>query len=97
MPYKFLSLPHYGIATEKDATGFFDRALKAVIDCRDFILSLNEKKLDQDAIYDMFYKKYATETLLGYQPLDAFIANARATIACTLREFAAGDDSAVQG
>jgi len=87
MPYKYLSLPHYGIASEKDANGFFDRALTAVESCRDFILSLNEKNLDPDAMLDQFYKKYATETLLGYQPREAFDANAKATIACTLREF----------
>jgi glyoxylase-like metal-dependent hydrolase (beta-lactamase superfamily II) len=96
MPYKFLSFPHCGIAAEKYANGFFDRALEAVVGCRDFILSMNEKKLDQEAMYDMFYKKYATETLLGYQPLDAFTANARATIACTLREFAPNDNSATK-
>jgi hypothetical protein len=88
MPYKFLSLPHYGIAAEKDANGFFDRTLEAVIVCRDFILDMNEKKLDQEAMLDMFFQKYGSETLFGYQPRDAFAANARATIACTLREFA---------
>jgi len=91
MPYKFLSLPHYGIAAEKDANGFFDKALEAIIACRDFILSMNEKKLDQEAMLDMFFQKYGSETLFGYQPRDAFAANARATIACTLREFAPND------
>jgi glyoxylase-like metal-dependent hydrolase (beta-lactamase superfamily II) len=88
MPYKFLSLPHYGIAAEKDANGFFDKALSAIIVCRDFILSMNEKQLDQEAMLEMFFQKYGSETLLSYQPRDAFAANARATIACTLREFA---------
>jgi glyoxylase-like metal-dependent hydrolase (beta-lactamase superfamily II) len=88
MPYKFLSLPHRGIASEKEAEDFFNRALEAVTACRDFILSMNEKNLNQEAILDMFFKKYGSEALFGYQPRDAFFANARATIACTLREFA---------
>jgi hypothetical protein len=44
----------------------------------------------------MFYKKYGSEALLSYQPLDAFTANAKATIACTLREFAPSDNNAAQ-
>jgi glyoxylase-like metal-dependent hydrolase (beta-lactamase superfamily II) len=87
MPYKFLSLPHTGIADEKDANGFFDKALEAAAVCRDFILSMNEKKLDREAMVDMFFKKYGSEKLFSYQPREAFDANARATIACTLREF----------
>jgi glyoxylase-like metal-dependent hydrolase (beta-lactamase superfamily II) len=88
LPYKYLSMPHSGIADEKDANVFFDKALESATACRDFILDMNEKKLDQEAMFDMFYKKYGTETLLSYQPWEAFAANARATIACTLREFA---------
>ncbi|MDR2717394.1 MAG: MBL fold metallo-hydrolase [Treponema sp.] len=91
MSYKFLSLPHRGIADEKDANGFFDKALEAATTCRDFILSMNEKKLDQETMIDMFFQKYGSETLFSYQPRDAFAANARATIACTLREFASNE------
>jgi len=88
MPYKFLSLPHQGIITKKDADVFFDRALEAAVSCRDFILSMNEKKLDHETMLEMFFQKYGSETLFSYQPREAFAANARATIACTLREFA---------
>jgi hypothetical protein len=42
---------------------------------------------------DMFFKKYGNEMLFSYQPKDAFFANARATIACTLREFAPNDNN----
>jgi glyoxylase-like metal-dependent hydrolase (beta-lactamase superfamily II) len=88
IPYKFLSFPHYGIAAEKDADGFFDKALEAVIDCRGFILDMNEKKLDKEAMFEKYVQKYGSEKLYAYQPWDAFAINARATIACTLREFA---------
>jgi glyoxylase-like metal-dependent hydrolase (beta-lactamase superfamily II) len=96
MPYKFLSLPHYGIAAKKDVNGFFDKTLEACTGCRDFILDLNKKKIDQEALLDMFFKKYGSETLFSYQPRDAFFANARATIACTLREFAPDNTAAPQ-
>jgi hypothetical protein len=39
-------------------------------------------------MFEMFLKKYGSEKLFAYQPRNAFIVNARATIACTLREFA---------
>jgi len=88
IPYKYLSFPHSGVAAEKDANGFFDKARKAVIDCRDFILDMNEKKLDKEAMFEKYVQKYGSKELYAYQPWDAFAVNARATIACTLREFA---------
>jgi glyoxylase-like metal-dependent hydrolase (beta-lactamase superfamily II) len=88
IPYKILSFPHYGIVAEKYANSFFDKSMKAVIDCRDFILDMNEKKLDKEAMFEKYVQKYGSEELYGYQPWDAFAVNARATIACTLREFA---------
>ena len=96
MPYKFLSLPHKGIVTERDANGFFDKALDAAIVCRDFILSMNEKKFDQETMIDMFFQKYGNKMFFSYQPREAFAANARATIACTLREFTPCENDAAQ-
>jgi 2-aminobenzoylacetyl-CoA thioesterase len=87
MPYKVLSLPHRGFSDEIDANVFFDKTLATCTACRDFIMEMNNKKLDQEAMLDLFFKKYGTEELFNYQPKDAFFANARATIACTLREF----------
>jgi hypothetical protein len=49
---------------------------------------MNEKKLDQEAMFEKYVQKYRNEKLIAYQPRDVFIVNARATIACTLREFA---------
>jgi glyoxylase-like metal-dependent hydrolase (beta-lactamase superfamily II) len=88
VPYKYLSFPHTGVVAEKYANGFFDKAQKAVIDCRDFILDMNDKKLDKEAMFKKYVEKYGSEELYGYQPWDAFAVNTRATIACTLREFA---------
>ena len=83
IPYKQLSLAHHGIVGHEDADGFFDKALSANIACRDFIMSI--KSLGEDEMLNAFYNKYGSETLSAYQPKEAFIANARATIACTLR------------
>jgi glyoxylase-like metal-dependent hydrolase (beta-lactamase superfamily II) len=87
LPCKYLSLPHHGIVDE-DVNIFFDKALAAVTTCRDFILDMNEKKIDKEAMFEKYIQKYGDEKLLSYQPWDAFTVNARATIACTLREFA---------
>lgn len=85
-PYKHLSPAHRGVVSDKDADGYFDRALEANAACRDFILSMSERDLSEAEMLEEFYRKYAGEILLAYQPKEAFIANARATIACTLRQ-----------
>lgn len=84
--YKHLSLPHRGITGKEEAGGFFDKALEANTVCRDFILDMKEKNLSEEQMINSFFNKYANETLLSYQPKEAFMANARATIACTLKE-----------
>ena len=86
IPYKFLSLPHRGVATAEDAQGYFDRALEANIACRDFIVNAAAQNPDEDVLLDLYTKRYGSDRLFSYQPREAFIINARATIACTLRE-----------
>jgi len=86
MPYIFLSLPHRGIANDEDTNGYFDKALTANNTCRDFILAMKEKNHNEEEMLDLFFKKYGNETLLSFQPIEAFNANARATINCTLKE-----------
>jgi glyoxylase-like metal-dependent hydrolase (beta-lactamase superfamily II) len=87
IPYKFLSLPHRSIAAEEDAHGFFDRALEANIACRDFIVNAAAQNPGEDKLLELYTQKYGSDRLFSYQPKEAFIVNARATIACTLREF----------
>jgi glyoxylase-like metal-dependent hydrolase (beta-lactamase superfamily II) len=87
IPYKFLSMPHRGVAAAEDVHGFFDKAMESCIGCRDFILNIAEKNSDEDSMLDLYTQKYGNDRLFSYQPKEAFIANARATIACTLREF----------
>jgi glyoxylase-like metal-dependent hydrolase (beta-lactamase superfamily II) len=87
IPYKFLSLPHRGVAGKEDVKRFFDKALESNIACRDFILSMAEKNPGEDKMLELYTQRYASDRLFSYQPKEAFIANARATIACTLREF----------
>ncbi|MDR0315508.1 MAG: MBL fold metallo-hydrolase [Treponema sp.] len=87
IPYKFLSLPHRGIAAEKDAQGFFDKAMESNIACRDFILNAAAKNPGGEQLLDLYTQRYGSDLLFSYQPKEAFIVNARATIACTLREY----------
>ena len=86
IPYKYLSLPHFGITDAETADGFFDKAMAANIGCRDYILSMNKKNLGETEMLNSYFQKYGSDMLLRYQPKEAFMANARATIACTLRE-----------
>jgi flavorubredoxin len=86
-PYKFLSMPHRGVAVEEDARGYFEKALESNIACRDFILDAATKNQNEDHLLDLYTEKYGNDRLFSYQPKEAFIVNARATIACTLREF----------
>jgi len=84
--YKHLSLPHTGIVSDEIANGYFDRALENNTACRDFIVDMNNKGLSEEEMLERFTEKYSNKTLLNFQPIEAFIANARATIACTLRD-----------
>ena len=84
-PYKLLSLPHRGIANQEDTDEYFKKSLSVNTACRDFIFEMKENNYSEDKMLDLFYQKYGSETLLTYQPKKAFIANARATITCTLR------------
>ena len=86
VPYKFLSLPHRGIAGEEDMDGYFDKSMDTNVFCRDFILEMKNRNCSEDEMLELFYQKFGNEILLKFQPKEAFIANARATIACTLRE-----------
>ena len=86
VPYKFLSLPHRGVIGDEEADGFFERALAANAACRDFIVGMRERNLGEEEMLDLYFRKYSSGTLLRYQPKEAFIANARATISRTLRD-----------
>jgi flavorubredoxin len=86
LKYKHLSLPHRGVVSKEEANVFFDKVLEANIACYNFILGLKEKKLSEDEMIASFFQKYGSDVILSYQPKEAFIMNARATIACTLKE-----------
>jgi len=87
IPYEHLSMPHCGVVSGKEADGFFKKALEINAVCRDFILDMKNKNYTEDEMINSYFNKYASETLLSYQPKEAFLANARAAIACTLKEF----------
>jgi glyoxylase-like metal-dependent hydrolase (beta-lactamase superfamily II) len=82
--YKTLAFPHRGILTDGGGADFFDRAEAANIACREFILGQKAQGAGEDALLEAFYERYASEHLMTYQPKEAFFANARATIGCTV-------------
>ena len=86
IPYEYLSLPHSGIAGSKETNGFFEKALEINTVCRNFILDMKNKNYTEEEMINSYFTQYASETLLSYQPKEAFLANAKATIASTLRE-----------
>ena len=86
IPHRYLSLPHCGIVNDKDADGFFDKALAATAAYRDFIIKMKEKGLNEDEMQNSLFQRYASDILLSYQPKEAFMTNARARIASTLRD-----------
>ena len=86
MPYKFLALPHRGIAEKEDADGYFDKAMAVNSECYEFIKNMKNKNYNEEEMLDLFYQKYGSEILLTFQPKEAFIANACATIICTFNE-----------
>ena len=86
IPHKHLSLPHQGIISDEMADGFFDKALAANIACRDFILDMKRKNLDEEEMLNSFFRKYGSDVLLSYQPKEAFMVNSLAAIRSTLRD-----------
>ena len=84
--YKHLSLPHRGLVGEEDAASYFDKALAANVDCCQFIFRMKEEGLSEEKMLERYFDKYGRILLSNYQIEEAFLANARATIACTLRE-----------
>jgi hypothetical protein len=87
LPYKFLSMPHHGVTSEEDTNGFFDKAMESNTACCNFILKAAAKNQNEDYLLDLYTQRYGNDRLYSYQPIEAFIVNARAIIACTLREF----------
>jgi len=79
--YKYLSVPHKGVAAEELANGYFDRAEKTVHEFRDLILSLYEKGVDEDGILKAYAEKFKIS-----RPPDVIKANDYLTMMCTLRD-----------
>jgi len=87
LPFEHLSISHRGVIDSKIAGSFLEKALAAGRTCRDFILDMKNKNYSEEEMLNGYFNKYATETLLKYQPKEAFLANARATISGTLKDF----------
>jgi hypothetical protein len=86
IPWKRLSLPHRSIAGEAETKEFFSRALETAKTCRDFIIGMIERKLSENEMMDLLYQKYGNTVASGFQPKNAFAANAKPMIANILRD-----------
>ena len=65
----------------------FDKALAANAACRSFILNMDAEGLSREEMLELYFDRYGKKLLSSsYQIKEAFMANAKATIACTLRE-----------
>ncbi len=84
--YERISLPHRSVVDARDVEGFFEKALKTNVACYEFVREMYEAGLSEEEMREAFYRKYFHGDLLRFQPKEAFFMNARATIACTLRE-----------
>ena len=87
IPFEFISMAHSGIIPQSDAENFFSKTGAATRECRDFILSLRDAGMSEEAMVDAFTDRYLHGAILNIQPEVPFQINARATIACTLRDF----------
>jgi len=84
--YRLLSLSHRGLVREKEANGFFEKALETNIACRNFVVNMIQNEISEDEMLLLFSQKYGSALLSRFQPKEAFVANAKAMIACILRE-----------
>lgn len=79
--------PHYLEVEDDWAFQFFDLALKATMEWKDFILScLMAGKRDLE-IEELCLERYWTGTVKVEQPMEAFLLNLRAKIKVVTREF----------
>jgi glyoxylase-like metal-dependent hydrolase (beta-lactamase superfamily II) len=84
--YGSISLPHRGMADARECDGFFDKAMKTNVECHDFVMDMLDENLEESEMLKRFRMKYFNETLITFQPAEAFDINAKAIIACTVRE-----------
>ena len=84
--YKHLSLAHRGLVEKGEAKDFFAKSLAAAMACRNFIMDMKGRGLNEEEMLEAFYRHYWSDALNGFQPKEAFMINSRATISCVLRE-----------
>jgi len=82
----FLSLPHRGIPGDCETDDFYNRAAAVNNECFEYIGGMIGAGASEAAMIDGLSEKYYYGALKKYQPRDAFIASAKAMIACTARE-----------
>ncbi|MCL2664772.1 MAG: MBL fold metallo-hydrolase [Defluviitaleaceae bacterium] len=78
--FKHISFPHRSIVGGETASVYFERALAENERCKNFISGMILNGMSNDNMLAELKKKYYSKTLAGFQPLEAFLANAAAMI-----------------
>jgi len=86
LPYKHLSVPHRGLIGDEQAASYFEKAMRTAVSCHDMIIAMHKNGSGDEEILERFHELYFNDAVAAVQPEVAFTINARATIACTLRE-----------
>lgn len=84
---KLISSPHYGMVRNITPQQYFDLALNAAMDMRDFILELYRQGMTQEEMVQACQERYWKGETAKEQPLMAFLINAKAAITVICREF----------
>lgn len=79
--------PHYGLVERITPQRYFDLALEAAKDMKDYILKLRKERFTEVQMIQACQNRYWTGETAKEQPLMAFLINAKAAIAVICREF----------
>ncbi len=82
--------PHYGIVRNITPEQYFDLAMEAALDMKDFILELSGKGMEQEEMILACKERYWKGETANEQPLMAFLINTKAAIAVICKEFSEG-------
>ena len=94
LPYKYLDAPHHGLLTPEWTAIFLEKCFETMVGCHEFIIGLTKQGLDESEIIQRYFEKYYSKIMETMQPKEAFLANARATVASTLKEL--GETGAIE-
>ncbi|WP_324824275.1 MBL fold metallo-hydrolase [Sinanaerobacter sp. ZZT-01] len=87
---KWVSSPHYGVVRNITPQQYFDLAVQAAVDMKEFILEIHHKGMTQEEMIQACQERYWNGETANEQPLMAFLVNTKAAISVICKEF--GED-----